>query len=159
MIKVGDVMPSMKLMQAGPDGPVEVSTDELFRGKRVVVFATPGAFTPTCSGRHAPGFLDNADALAAKGVDAVACVAVNDVFVMKAWAKASDADGIQMLADGNGAFAKALGLELDGSKFGMGQRSQRYAMVVDDGVATAMNVEDAASKAEVSGADNLLKGL
>ena len=138
VIQAGDKIPAMKLMTAGPDGPHEVSTDEVFSGKRVVLFGVPGAFTPTCSAKHLPGFVQNVDALHAKGVDQVACVAVNDVFVMGAWAKQENAgENILMLADGSGAFTKALGLELDLTARGMGVRSQRFALVAKDGVSSA----------------------
>lgn len=159
MIKVGDAVPSMKLMQAGPDGPVEVSTDELLRGKQAVVFATPGAFTPTCSMKHVPGFLDNLGALAAKGIDLVVCVAVNDVFVMGAWAREMGVDGrIVMLADGSGALTKALGLELDLTARGLGVRSHRYAMVVEDGRVAQLSVEPPGGF-DVSKAESVLEAL
>jgi peroxiredoxin (alkyl hydroperoxide reductase subunit C) len=141
-IKVGDTIPSLKLMQATADGPKEISTDEVFKGKKVVLFAVPGAFTPTCSAKHMPGFVQNADAFAAKGVDTIACMAVNDVFVMGAWAKDQDAgDKIVMLADGSAAFTKELGLELDLTARGLGVRSQRFALVADDGKVTHLAVE------------------
>ena len=159
MIKVGDAMPSMKLMQAGPDGPVEVSTTDLLRGKRAVVFATPGAFTPTCSVKHVPGFMENADALAAKGIDLIVCVAVNDVFVMGAWAREMGVDGrIVMLADGSGALTKALGLELDLTARGLGVRSHRYAMVVEDGRVAQLSVEPPGGF-DVSKAESVLAAL
>ena len=153
-IKVGDTIPSMKLMVATPDGPKETSTDEIFKGKKVVLFAVPGAFTPTCSAKHLPGFVQNADAFKAKGVDTIACIAVNDVFVMDAWGKEQGTGGkITMLADGAAAFAKAIGLELDLNARGMGWRSQRYAMVAEDGTVTHLGVEQPGgfevSKAEV----------
>lgn len=155
-IKVGDKLPEATFMTVGANGsPEPVTTADVFDGKTVALFAVPGAFTPTCDARHLPGFRDQAEALKAKGIDAIACTSVNDVFVMKAWAKASEAGDIQMLADGNGAFAKALGLELDGSKFGMGQRSQRYAMVVKDGVVERLDVEEGGAF-EVSSADYML---
>lgn len=157
-IKVGDRLPEATFMTPGEKGPAPVTTAEVFGGKRVALFAVPGAFTPTCDARHLPGFRDHMADFKAHGVDAVACTSVNDVFVMGAWAKSSDAGEIQMLADGNGAFAKALGLELDGSKFGMGQRSQRYSMVVDDGVVESLNVEEGGAF-EVSSADYMLKSL
>ncbi len=158
-IKIGDKLPEATFMTVGASGsPEPVTTAQVFGGKTVALFAVPGAFTPTCDARHLPGFRDHAADLKAKGIDAIACTSVNDVFVMKAWAKASDADGIQMLADGNGAFAKALGLELDGSKFGMGQRSQRYAMVVKDGVVERLDVEEGGAF-EVSSADYMLAHL
>jgi peroxiredoxin len=152
-IKVGDTIPSMKLMVATADGPREISTDEIFKGKKVVLFAVPGAFTPTCSAKHLPGFVQNADVLKAKGVDTIACIAVNDAFVMGAWGKdQGTGDKIMMLADGAAAFAKAIGLELDLNARGMGWRSQRYALIADDGKVTHLGVEAPggfeASKAE-----------
>ena len=142
MIKTGDTIPAMKLTSATADGPKEVTTDEVFGGKTVVLFATPGAFTPTCSARHVPGFLQNLDALRAKGVDTVACMSVNDVFVMEAWRKEMGVDDrIMMLADGAGVMTKALGLELDLTARGLGIRSQRYAMVVRDGKVEHLAVE------------------
>ena len=141
-IKVGDTIPSMKLMKASAEGPKEISTDEIFKGKKVVMFAVPGAFTPTCSAKHLPGFVENVDAIRAKGVDKVVCVAVNDAFVLAAWAKDQGADErILMLADGSGAFTKALGLELDLTARGLGIRSQRYALVADNGRVTHLAVE------------------
>jgi peroxiredoxin len=152
-IKVGDTVPSMKLMVATPDGPKETSTDEIFKGKKVVLFAVPGAFTPTCSAKHLPGFVQNAEAFKAKGVDTIACIAVNDAFVMGAWGKdQGTGDKVMMLADGAAAFAKAIGLELDLNARGMGWRSQRYALVAEDGKVTHLGVEAPggfeASKAE-----------
>lgn len=142
-IQVGDRVPEAKFTVMGEGGPKPLSSDEVFTGKKVVLFAVPGAFTPTCSEQHLPGFLAAADELKAKGVDTVACTAVNDVFVLNAWAKAREAaDDIAMLADGNAAFAKALGLDIDLSPFGLGTRSQRYAMVVDDGVVKYLAVEN-----------------
>jgi peroxiredoxin (alkyl hydroperoxide reductase subunit C) len=133
MIKPGDTLPSMKLMVATAEGPREVATDDLFRGKRVVLFAVPGAFTPTCSARHLPGYVEQTAAFKAKGIDSIVCMAVNDAFVMGAWARAHDVGPeITMLADGSGAFTKALGLELDLTMRGMGLRSQRFALVADD---------------------------
>jgi glutaredoxin/glutathione-dependent peroxiredoxin len=141
-IKVGDTIPSMKLMMATSDGPREVSTDDIFKGKKVVLFAVPGAFTPTCSIKHLPGFVQNADAIKAKGVDTVACIAVNDVFVLSAWGKEQGVNGkVLLLADGSAAFTKALGLELDLMARGMGTRSQRYALVADNGRVTELAVE------------------
>ncbi|WP_409432162.1 peroxiredoxin [Litorimonas sp. RW-G-Af-16] len=155
-IKTGDKMPSATLMQMGPDGPQPVSTDDLFKGSKVALFAVPGAFTPTCSAKHLPGFKERADELRAKGVDKIACTSVNDVFVMDAWGKSQDAgDDIMMLADGNGDFAKAVGLQLDATGFGMGSRSQRYAMVVNDGVVEQVFVEDG-GEFKVSSADYML---
>jgi peroxiredoxin len=158
-IKVGDTLPEATFMTMTADGPAPVTTDDVFKGKKVALFAVPGAFTPTCSARHLPGFKDQADALKAKGVDAIACVSVNDVFVMGAWGKSQDVgDAVMMLADGNGAFTTALGLELDGSKFGMGKRSQRYSMVVNDGVVETLNVEEGGDF-KVSSADYMLAQL
>jgi glutaredoxin/glutathione-dependent peroxiredoxin len=159
-IKVGDRIPEGKFRVMTAEGPGWKSTDEVFRGKTVVLFAVPGAFTPTCHKNHLPGFLQNGGAIKAKGVDAIAVTSVNDVFVMAEWQKASGAEGkIDFLADGNGDFAKALDLTMDGSAGGLGLRSQRYSMVVEDGVVKRLNVEDAPGKAEISGADALLKQL
>jgi peroxiredoxin len=158
-IKAGDRMPSGKLKTMTADGPRDITTDDLFKGKKVVLFSVPGAFTPTCDAKHLPGFLQNADALKAKGVDTIACMAVNDVFVMNAWGKHSNVgDKVLMLADGNGDYARALGLELDARGFGMGTRGQRFAIIVDDGVATAVNVE-APGQFKVSAAEHLLGQL
>jgi peroxiredoxin len=155
-IEVGQKIPDMKLKMA--DGE-EVSTTELFRGKKAVLFAVPGAFTPTCSDYHLPGFIDNADAIKAKGVDLLACVAVNDHFVMAAWAKARQTgDKILMLADGNGDLARALGLEMDARPFGLGIRSKRYAAVIEDGVIKELKV-DQPGKLEMSTAEEILKAL
>ncbi len=159
-IKVGDRLPEAKFRVMGPDGPAWKTTDEVFKGKKVVLFAVPGAFTPTCSNNHLPGFLQNADAIKAKGVDTIAVTGVNDVFVFDAWKKATGAGGkIEFLADGNGDFAKALDLAMDGSVAGLGTRSKRYAMLVEDGVVKKLNIEDAPGKAENSGAENLLKQM
>lgn len=158
-ILVGATIPSMKLMTATTEGPKEVTTDELFKGKKVVVFAVPGAFTPTCSARHLPGFVQHAADFAAKGVDALVCMAVNDVFVMGAWAREQGVDDkIVMLADGSAAFTKALGLELDLMARGLGVRSQRFAMVVDDGKVASLMVE-APGGFDVSRAEAVLAGL
>ena len=158
-IKVGDKVPSATLTTMGPDGPKPVSTDELFSGKTVALFAVPGAFTPTCSAKHLPGFKQEAAALKAKGVDTIACVSVNDVFVMNAWGKDQGVGAyVLMLADGNGDFTKAVGLELDASKFGMGPRSQRYSMVVDNGKVKQLNVEQG-GEFRVSAADYMLGQL
>ena len=158
-IKVGDKLPQAPFTTMGPEGPKPVTTDEVFAGKTVALFAVPGAFTPTCSQRHLPGFKDKAAELKSKGVDAIACVSVNDVFVMDAWGKDQDVGrDIIMLADGNGDFTKALGLELDGSRFGMGQRSQRYSMIVGDGVVKQLNVESG-GEFRVSSADYMLEQL
>jgi peroxiredoxin len=158
-IKVGDRLPEATLRTMGPDGPQAKTTAEIFGGKTVALFAVPGAYTPTCSARHLPGFLDHAKDLKAKGVDQIACVAVNDVFVMDAWGKAQHVgDDVLMLSDGNGEFTKALGLELDASGFGMGPRSQRYSLVAKDGVVTQLNVE-AGGEYRVSAADYMLEHL
>jgi len=158
-IKVGDRVPSGSFMTMSADGPKPVTTDELFKGKKVVLFAVPGAFTPTCHRNHLPGFVKNADAIKGKGVDTIAVTGVNDVFVMDAWKKASGGDAIEFLADGSGNWAKALGLSLDMTERGLGLRSQRYSMLVEDGVVKTLNIEEAPGKAEASGADNLLKAL
>jgi glutaredoxin/glutathione-dependent peroxiredoxin len=158
-IKVGDRMPSGTLKTMTKDGPKDVSTDELFKGKKVVLFSVPGAFTPTCDAKHLPGFVQLADQVRAKGVDTIACMAVNDVFVMNAWGKHSGvADKILMLADGNGHYAKSLGLELDASGYGMGTRGQRFAIIVKDGVAEHVNVE-APGQFKVSAAEHVLGQL
>jgi peroxiredoxin len=158
-IKVGDTIPSMKLMVATADGPKEISTDDIFKGKKVVMFAVPGAFTPTCSAKHLPGFVQNADAFKAKGVDTIACISVNDAFVMGAWGKDQGTAGkVEMLADGAAAFAKAIGLELDLNARGMGWRSQRYALVAEDGKVTHLGVE-APGGFEVSKAEAILAAL
>ena len=138
--------------------PTPVTTDDLFAGKKVVVFAVPGAFTPTCSQAHLPGYVVNLDAIKGKGVDSVICLSVNDAFVMDAWGNSANADDILMVGDGNGEFTKALGLEMDGTGFGLGTRSQRYAMVVEDGVVTALNVEEP-GQFEVSKAEAVLEVL
>jgi len=159
MIKVGDTIPPMKLTTATAEGPKEVSTDEVFGARKVVIFAVPGAFTPTCSTRHLPGYLQNIDALKAKGVQAVLCLAVNDAFVMGAWARDQGVDDrITMLADGSGTFTKALGLELDLTARGLGVRSQRYAMVVDGGKVTHLAIEPPGGF-EVSKAESVLAAL
>ncbi len=158
-IKVGDTIPSMKLMAATAEGPKETSTDDIFKGKKVVLFAVPGAFTPTCSAKHLPGFVQNADAFKAKGVDTVACISVNDAFVMGAWGKDQGTEGkVEMLADGAAAFAKAIGLELDLNARGMGWRSQRYALVAENGVVTHLGVE-APGGFEVSKAEAILAAV
>jgi peroxiredoxin len=159
-VKVGDRLPEAKFRVMGAEGPAWKTTEEMFKGKKVVLFAVPGAFTPTCSNNHLPGFLKNADALKAKGVDAIAVTGVNDVFVMEAWKKSTGASGkIEFLADGNGEFAKALDMTLDGSGNGLGTRSKRYAMLVEDGVVKKLNVEEAPGKAEMSSAESLLKAM
>jgi peroxiredoxin len=159
-IKVGDRLPNATFMTMTADGPKPKTTDEIFKGKKVVLFAVPGAFTPTCHKNHMPGFVTNFDKIKGKGIDAIAVTAVNDVFVMDAWSKASGSDGkIEALADGSGDFATAIGLSVDLGPRGLGTRSQRYAMIVDDGVVKTLNIEDAPGKADISGAENLLKGL
>jgi glutaredoxin/glutathione-dependent peroxiredoxin len=158
-IRVGDQIPETTFMEMTADGPQPRTTAEIFSGKTVALFAVPGAFTPTCSAKHLPGFVENAAALSAKGVDEIVCTSVNDAFVMGAWAETSGAAGkVRMLADGNGVFASALGLELDASGFGMGQRSQRYSMLVKDGKVEQLNVEDGPGF-EVSSADYMLARL
>jgi peroxiredoxin len=159
-IKVGDRIPEAKFRVMSESGPAVKTTDEVFKGKKVVLFAVPGAFTPTCHNNHLPGFLKNADAIKAKGVDTIAVTGVNDVFVMDAWKKATGAEGkIEFLADGNGDFAKAIDLALDASGIGLGLRSRRYAMLVEDGVVKKLSVESEPGKAEVSSAENLLKQM
>ena len=158
-IKVGDKVPAGGLMHMGPDGPQKMTTDELFSGKKVVLFSVPGAFTPTCDAKHLPGFVEQAGALKAKGVDTVACMAVNVVFVMNAWGKASGVgDKVMMLADGNAEFAKALGLDLDASGFGMGTRGQRFAMYAEDGVVKGLFVEGP-GEFKVSSAEHVLSNI
>lgn len=159
-IKVGDKLPSATLRQVTPEGPKEITTDEFFRGRKIVLFAVPGAFTPACSQRHLPGFVDKAADIKGKGVDEVACVAVNDPAVMGAWGKDQKTAGkVTMLADGSGEFARALGLELDLSKGGLGVRSKRYSMLVDNGVVESLNLESAPGQVEASSADAMLKSL
>jgi peroxiredoxin len=157
-IETGQNLPDATFMTMGEDGPAPMSSSDLFAGKRVVLFAVPGAYTPTCSAKHLPGFKGQAGALKAKGIDTIACTSVNDVFVMDAWGKQQDADGVTMLADGNGAFAKAIGLEMDASGFGMGTRSQRYAMIVNDGKLEQLFVEGP-GEFKVSSAEHVLANL
>jgi glutaredoxin/glutathione-dependent peroxiredoxin len=158
-IKVGDKVPSATFMEMQDGKPTPVTSDSLFAGKKVALFALPGAFTPTCSAKHVPGFVQNFDALKAKGVDTIACVSVNDAFVMGAWGKDQNSgDKVHMLADGNGDFTRAVGLVMDGTKFGMGQRSQRYSMIVDNGVVTSLNVEQPGAF-EVSSAEYMMGQL
>jgi glutaredoxin/glutathione-dependent peroxiredoxin len=158
-IQVGDKLPKATLVKATPDGPQPVDSEDYFRGRRVVLFSVPGAFTPTCSARHLPGFVDRADEMKDKGVDEVACVAVNDAFVMQAWGESAGAGGkVTMLADGNGDWARALGLTMDGSKFGLGERGQRWSAIVDDGVVEQLNVEEPGAF-NVSSADYLIERL
>ncbi len=157
-IKVGDRLPDVQLSLATPEGPVPVKSGEFFAGKRVALFAVPGAYTPTCSARHLPSFVEKAAELKAKGIDEIVGTSVNDAFVMGAWNQAQGSQDITMLADGNGELAKGLGLEMDGSKFGMGQRSQRYSMIVNDGVVEQLNVE-APGEYSASSAETLLGQL
>jgi peroxiredoxin len=158
-IKVGDRIPDTTFMKATANGPEPVESADFFKGRKVALFSVPGAFTPTCSAKHLPGFVDNAAQLKAKGVDEIACTAVNDAFVMGAWSKSANADGkVTMLGDGSGDFAKALGLEMDGTKFGLGMRGQRFSMVVDDGVVKELNVE-APGEFKVSTAEHMLGQL
>ena len=158
-IKAGERMPAGKFKLMGESGPQDLTTAQLFDGKRVVLFSVPGAFTPTCNAKHLPGFVNQAAAMHAKGIDTIACMAVNDVFVMNAWGKSANAgDAVLMLADGNGEYARALGLELDATGFGMGKRGQRFAIVVDNGVATKVNVE-APGEFKVSAAEYVLGQL
>ena len=156
-IKVGDKVPSGMFTVMGAEGPTGISTADIFEGKKVVLFAVPGAFTPTCSMAHLPGFVVHVGDIKAKGVDTVACMSVNDVFVMHAWGQSANAEHLMMLADGNAEFTAALGLELDGTGFGMGKRSQRFAMVVDDGVVSMLNVD--AGALEGSSAEAVLAAL
>jgi peroxiredoxin len=156
-IAAGERLPDATFKVRTPDGLKDMTTKELFGGKRVVLFAVPGAFTPTCHAKHLPSYLEHLDALRAKGIDEVACVAVNDAFVLDAWSKQGGCDGkITMLSDGNATFTKAIGLDFDGSGFGLGTRSKRYSMLVDDGVVKALNVEESPGVMEVSGADRIL---
>jgi peroxiredoxin len=157
-IKAGDTLPmDVKLKEMGEGGPKDVTVGEIFRGKKVALFAVPGAFTPTCSAKHLPGFVENAGKIKTKGVDEIVCLAVNDAFVMGAWAKAQGAAGkVTLVADGNGEFSKAVGLDFDGSNFGMGVRSQRYAAVIENGVVKHLAVEKP-MKFEVSSAEAILK--
>lgn len=158
-IKVGDKIPSVSVKTMNKDGMQTLSTDDIFKGKKVVLFALPGAFTPTCSAKHLPGFVTNADALKAKGIDTIACLSVNDAFVMDAWGKSQNVgETVLMLADGNADFSKAVGLTMDGTGYGMGTRACRYAMVVDNGVVKTLNVE-APGAFEVSSAEAVLKTL
>ncbi|MBI3452015.1 MAG: peroxiredoxin [Rhodospirillales bacterium] len=156
-IKVGDKVPSVKLKLMTKDGPKDITTDELFKGKKVVVFGLPGAFTPTCSAKHVPGFVQNADMLKGKGVDTIACFSVNDAFVMDAWGKNQNVgDKVMMIADGNADFTRAAGLEMDGTGYGMGLRMRRFSMLVDNGVVKQFNLEKPGAF-EVSNAETMLK--
>lgn len=157
-ILVGDRIPPAVLSQMSEHGPQAVLTTDYFAGRKVVLFSVPGAFTPTCSVYHLPGFVEHADDFSNKGIDAIACMAVNDVFVMHAWGKSAYAEDIDMLADGNGEFTRALGLEMDASGFGMGQRSQRFALVADDGIVTRLMIE-VAGEFRISSAESVLSTL
>lgn len=157
-IKVGDKIPAGTLKSMGDEGPVDLSTNDIFGGKKVLLFAVPGAFTPGCTLTHLPGYVVNADKIKAAGVDTIACMAVNDAFVMDAWGKSQNADEILMLADGMGEFTAALGLELDASGFGLGTRSQRFALIAEDGVITHLNVE-AGPGIDVSSAETMMQLL
>ena len=156
-IQVGDSLPSLELKTPGAQGPESINTDDIFKGKKVVLFALPGAFTPGCSAAHLPGFVVNVDEIKSKGIDTVACLSVNDAFVMGAWSQAQNAEHILMLADGNAEFTAAVGLELDASGFGMGKRSRRYAMIVDDGVVQTLEIDT--TGVENSSAENILSKL
>jgi peroxiredoxin len=159
-ISVGDKLPEATFTTMTAEGPTQMTTSDVFDGRKVVLFAVPGAFTPTCHMKHLPGFVTHAADLKAKGVDTIACVSVNDVFVLNAWADQSGAkDVVTFLADGSADFTKAIGLELDASGFGLGIRSQRYAMLVDDGVVKVLNLEEVASSAEASSAEKILAAL
>ena len=158
-IKVGDHLPSSKFRVMTAEGPAWKTTDEVFKGKKVALFAVPGAYTGTCHKMHVPSVILHADAMKAKGVDTIAVTSVNDVFVMDAWKKATAADKIDFLADGNGDFAKAIEMTFDGSGNGLGTRSKRYSMLVEDGVVKKLNIEEAPGKVEVSGGDTLVKQL
>ena len=157
-IKVGDRIPESTLTTMGEKGPLPLSTSEIFDSKKVVLFSVPGAFTPTCSAKHLPGFVENADNIFARGIDTIACMAVNDVFVMNAWGKSADANKLLMLADGNGEFSVQLGLDLDARAFGMGQRSQRFALIAEDGVVIKLFVEGP-GEFSVSSAEHILSNL
>ncbi|MCB5424673.1 peroxiredoxin [Altererythrobacter sp. CC-YST694] len=157
-ISVGDQLPDVKLVKVTANGPEAVQSGEYFAGKKVALFSVPGAFTPTCSAKHLPGYVEKAEELKSKGIDEIACTAVNDAFVMGAWGKASGSDAVTMLADGNGDFVKALGLTMDGSGFGMGTRGQRFSLVVNDGVVEQLNVE-APGDFNVSSAEYMLGQL
>ena len=159
-IKVGDKLPEAKFRVMTTEGPAWKSTDDVFKGKKVALFAVPGAFTPTCNNLHIPSFLKNIDAFKAKGVNTIAVTGVNDAFVMDAWKKATGAEGkIEFLSDGNGEFAKAVGMDFDASGNGLGTRSKRYSMLVDNGVVKSLNIEDAPGKCDISGGDALLKQI
>lgn len=156
-IQVGDSIPSLTIKTPSSEGPKDIAMDDVFKGKKVVLFAVPGAFTPGCSNTHMPGFIVHADSIKAKGVDTIACLAVNDAFVMGAWAASQNAEELLMLADGNCELTEAMGMVLDGSGFGLGKRSRRYAMIVEDGVVTSINVDE--KGIEKSTAENILEQL
>ena len=157
-VKVGDAIPEATMKIMGDKGPQDITTSDVFSGKKVVLFAVPGAFTPTCSAAHLPGFVANADKIKEKGVDSIVCVSVNDAFVMDAWGKGQNAGEIMMVADGNGDFTRAMGVELDGSGFGLGTRSIRYSLVAEDGNITVLNLEQGGAL-EVSSAEQILEDL
>ena len=157
-VQVGDSIPEVSLKVLGEQGPADISTSEIFSGKKVVLFAVPGAFTPTCSAAHLPGFVASADKIKAKGVDAIVCVSVNDPFVMKAWGDAQNAEEIMMVADPAGDLATAMGAEMDGTAFGLGKRSARYSLIAEDGKVTALNMEQGGAF-EVSSAEGTLEAL
>ena len=157
-IQVGDRLPDVPLSIATSEGPQPTTSDEFFKGRKVALFAVPGAFTPTCSAKHLPSYVEKAEELKASGIDEIACIAVNDPFVMAAWGKSDGSDAITMVADGNGEFAEAVGLSMDAGKFGMGKRSQRYSMIVNDGVVEQLNVE-APGAYEASSAEHLLEQI
>jgi glutaredoxin/glutathione-dependent peroxiredoxin len=159
MIAIGENLPNVNFVEMTENGPAPVASADFFKGKKVALFSVPGAFTPTCSAKHLPGFIEKADELAAKGIDAIVCTAVNDAFVMGAWGKHAGAAGkVHMFADGNGDFARGTGLTMDGSKFGMGERGQRFSMVIDDGKVSVLNVE-APGAFETSSAEHMLGQL
>ncbi|MFT7219284.1 MAG: peroxiredoxin [Candidatus Azotimanducaceae bacterium] len=157
-VQVGDSIPAVTLKIMGDQGPQDISTADIFGGKKVVLFAVPGAFTPTCSAAHLPGFVANADKIKAKGVDSIVCLSVNDAFVMDAWGKGQNAEELMMVGDGNGELAKAMGLEMDGSGFGLGTRSSRYSLIAEDGKITALNLEKGGAF-EVSSAEVIMAAL
>ncbi|MBO6558070.1 MAG: peroxiredoxin [Pseudomonadales bacterium] len=157
-VQVGDSIPEVTMKIMGDQGPQDISTADIFSGKKVVLFAVPGAFTPTCSAAHLPGFVASADKIKEKGVDAIVCVSVNDAFVMDAWGKGQNAEEIMMVGDGNGEFTKAMGVEMDGSGFGLGTRSIRYSLIAEDGKITALNLEKGGAF-EVSSAETIMEAL
>ncbi len=157
-IAIGSKIPETNLVKATPNGPEQISSNDYFKGKKIALFSVPGAFTPTCSAKHLPGYVEQANALKAKGIDAIACTAVNDAFVLGAWNDAAGSEAIEMLADGNADFAAAVGLEMDASGFGMGKRGQRYSMVINDGVVEQLNVE-APGDFKISSAEYMLEQL